>query len=122
ELSCLVESDVPLAIVGDENRLRQVLLNLLGNSFKFTESGEVALTVTNETTSNDSLCQLHFAVRDTGIGLTAESIKRLFQPFSQADSSITRRYGGTGLGLAISKRLTELMGGKIWVESEGIAG
>jgi len=122
ELSCLVEPDVPIAIVGDENRLRQVLLNLLGNSFKFTESGEVSLTVTNETTSNSGPCTLHFAVRDTGIGLSAESISRLFQPFIQADSSITRRYGGTGLGLAISKRLTELMGGKIWVESEGIPG
>ncbi len=122
ELSCLVEPDVPAAVFGDENRLRQVLLNLLGNSFKFTETGEVTLTVTNETTPGDSLCQLHFAISDTGVGISPESINRLFQPFSQADSSITRRYGGTGLGLAISKRLTELMGGKMWVESEGIPG
>jgi signal transduction histidine kinase/DNA-binding response OmpR family regulator/HPt (histidine-containing phosphotransfer) domain-containing protein len=122
ELSCLIESDIPVAIEGDENRLRQVLLNLLGNSFKFTDSGEVTVTVSNESDSNDTSYCLHFAVQDTGVGITAESQSRLFQPFSQADSSITRKYGGTGLGLAICKRLIELMGGKIWVESEGIRG
>jgi signal transduction histidine kinase/DNA-binding response OmpR family regulator/HPt (histidine-containing phosphotransfer) domain-containing protein len=122
ELSCLIESDVPVAIVGDENRLRQVLLNLLGNSFKFTETGEISVTVTNESGPTEPSCFLRFTVRDTGIGIPAENVDRLFQPFSQADSSITRRYGGTGLGLAISKRLTELMGGEIWVESEGIQG
>jgi signal transduction histidine kinase/CheY-like chemotaxis protein len=122
ELSCLIEPEVPVAIVGDENRLRQILLNLLGNSFKFTESGEVTVTVTNESDPGDSSCYLHFAVRDTGVGIQAEGIDRLFQPFTQADSSITRKYGGTGLGLAISRRLAELMGGRIWVESEGISG
>lgn len=122
ELSCLVEPDVPIAVISDANRVRQVLLNLLGNSLKFTESGEVALTVVNETKPGDTLCELHFAVRDTGIGISSESISRLFQPFSQADNSITRKYGGTGLGLAISKRLTELMGGKMWIESEAIPG
>lgn len=122
ELSSFIEQDVPTTIISDANRLRQVLLNLLGNSFKFTESGEVALTVTHEAIDDDALCQLHFSVRDTGIGISSESISRLFQPFSQADNSITRRYGGTGLGLAISKRLTELMGGTMWVESEAIPG
>jgi len=122
ELSCLIEPDVPAAIISDENRLRQVLLNLLGNSLKFTESGEVVLTVTNESKPGDLLCRLHFAVRDTGIGISSDSMSRLFQPFTQADSSITRRYGGTGLGLVISKRLAELLGGKMWAESEAIPG
>jgi signal transduction histidine kinase/CheY-like chemotaxis protein len=122
ELSCLIEPEVPVAIIGDENRLRQVLLNLLGNSFKFTEAGEISVTVTSEAGSENPACLLHFAVRDTGVGISAESIQRLFQPFTQADNSITRKYGGTGLGLAISKRLTELMGGQIWVESAGLPG
>ncbi len=122
ELSCLIESGVPVAIIGDENRLRQILVNLLSNSFKFTEKGEVSLTVSTESTPDSSSYILHFAVHDTGIGISAENINKLFQPFSQADSSITRRYGGTGLGLVICKRLVELMGGKIWIESEGIPG
>lgn len=122
ELSCLIEQNVPTAIVGDANRIRQILINLLGNSFKFTESGEIALTVSCESASDNPLKKLHFSVRDTGIGISAESISRLFQPFTQADSSITRKYGGTGLGLVISKRLTELMGGEMWVESDGIPG
>jgi len=122
ELSCLIEPEVPAAILGDENRLRQILLNLLSNSFKFTETGEVELTVTGKKTSSASYHELQFAVRDTGIGIPTDQMDRLFQSFSQADSSITRRYGGTGLGLAISKRLSELMGGKMWVESEGVPG
>ncbi len=122
ELACLIEPGVPAVIVGDENRLRQILLNLLSNSFKFTEAGEVTLTVTAQKTTDDSVFDLHFAVRDTGIGIPPDRMGRLFQSFSQADSSITRRYGGTGLGLAISKRLSELMGGEMWVESEGVPG
>jgi GAF domain-containing protein/DNA-binding response OmpR family regulator len=112
------EGDIPVAISADLTRLRQILLNLLANAVKFTEAGEVVLTVTSKRAAGDRV-QLTFSVRDTGIGLTAEGMARLFQSFSQADSSTTRKYGGTGLGLAISKRLAELMGGTMWVESEG---
>ncbi|MBN8505904.1 MAG: GAF domain-containing protein, partial [Burkholderiales bacterium] len=120
DLAYVFEGEVPPAILGDVTRLRQVLLNLLANAVKFTESGEVVLSVAvegDEQTGEGS--QLHFTVRDTGIGLTQEAIGRLFQKFSQADSSTTRKYGGTGLGLAISKLLAELMGGRMWVESGG---
>ncbi len=120
ELTCLITSDVPAVIVSDENRLRQILLNLLSNSFKFTASGEVSLSVTAR--RMNSTFELHFAVRDTGIGIPADQMSRLFQSFSQADSSISRKYGGTGLGLVISKRLSELMGGTMWAESEGVPG
>ena len=114
------EGDVPPAISGDVTRLRQVLLNLLSNSVKFTEKGEVVLTVRLEgDEQTDAGSQLHFTVRDTGIGLSAEGLSRLFQKFSQADSTTTRKYGGTGLGLAISKLLAELMGGTMWAESAG---
>ncbi|MFI4887209.1 MAG: GAF domain-containing protein [Burkholderiales bacterium] len=113
------EGDVPAAIVGDVTRLRQIILNLLSNSVKFTEHGEVVLTVTSKPIMN-GVTELTFAVHDTGIGLSAEGMSRLFQSFSQADSSTTRKYGGTGLGLAISKRLSELMGGRMWAESEGL--
>jgi signal transduction histidine kinase/CheY-like chemotaxis protein len=112
------EGDIPAAIVGDVTRLRQVMLNLLSNAVKFTETGEVVLTVSSKPISADR-AELTFSVRDTGIGLSAEVISRLFQSFSQADSSTTRKYGGTGLGLAISRRLSELMGGRLWAESEG---
>jgi CheY-like chemotaxis protein len=107
------EGEVPAAIEGDITRLRQIILNLLSNAVKFTEKGEVVLTVTPERDL------LHFAVRDTGIGLDEKAKSRLFQSFSQADASTTRKYGGTGLGLAISKKLAELMGGTMWVESAG---
>lgn len=122
----IIEDNVPYAILGDVTRLRQILLNLLSNAVKFTEKGEVVLTVSSEqstvngTTDHRSLVTLHFTVRDTGIGLTKEGMSRLFQSFSQADSSTTRKYGGTGLGLAISKRLAEMMGGAMWVESDGL--
>jgi CheY-like chemotaxis protein len=105
-------------VVSDLTRLRQILLNLLSNAVKFTEQGEVVLTVTSRTVASGKV-ELTFAVRDTGIGLTAEGMSRLFQSFSQADSSTTRKYGGTGLGLAISRRLAELMGGRMWAESDG---
>jgi PAS domain S-box-containing protein len=113
DLAYLFEGEVPAAIRGDITRLRQILLNLLSNAVKFTDKGEVVLNVA---TKGD---QLHFAVRDTGIGLDEEGKSRLFQSFSQADSSTTRKYGGSGLGLAISKKLVELMGGTMWVESAG---
>jgi GAF domain-containing protein/CheY-like chemotaxis protein len=118
EIAYLFEGEVPAAISSDLTRLRQILLNLLSNAVKFTEKGEVVLSVTAKPLAAARV-ELEFAVRDTGIGLTPESLGRLFRSFSQADSSTTRKYGGTGLGLAISKRLAELMGGKMWVESAG---
>jgi len=115
----LFEGDVPPAIKGDVTRLRQIILNLLSNAVKFTEHGEVVLTVTSKAIDAANV-ELTFAVRDTGIGLSGEGMGRLFQSFSQADSSTTRKYGGTGLGLAISRRLAEMMGGRMWAESEGL--
>jgi CheY-like chemotaxis protein len=116
DLACEVQEDVPRAIVGDATRLRQILLNLLNNAVKFTERGEVVLTV-GTALRDDGRHELRFAVRDTGIGIPADRLDRLFQSFSQVDASTTRKYGGTGLGLAISKRLCELMGGAMTVES-----
>jgi signal transduction histidine kinase/DNA-binding response OmpR family regulator len=118
DMAYVFEGEVPAAISGDLARLRQILLNLLSNAVKFTEAGEVVLTVSSGVASAGKVT-LTFAVRDTGIGMSARGMSRLFQSFSQADSSTTRKYGGTGLGLAISKRLAELMGGRMWVESEG---
>ena len=112
DLAYVFEGDVPPAIHGDVTRLRQVLLNLLSNAVKFTEHGEVVLTVRLRTEPGAAGPMLHFSVRDTGIGLTDQGKGRLFQKFSQADSSTTRKYGGTGLGLAISKLLAELMGAR----------
>ena len=117
ELGCLIDEDVPAGIVGDAARLRQVLLNLVSNAVKFTEEGEVVVHVDAEPTGAGSY-RLEFAVRDTGVGIPEDRMDRLFASFSQVDASTTRRYGGTGLGLAISKRLVELMGGTMWVESE----
>lgn len=139
DLAYQFDANVPQTIVGDATRLRQVLLNLLSNAVKFTDTGEVVLTVRTETGTQSSdvssrilpdsarvrddassvLSTLHFAVRDTGIGITPSQQARLFQSFSQADASTARKYGGTGLGLAISRRLAEMMGGKMWVESAG---
>jgi signal transduction histidine kinase/CheY-like chemotaxis protein len=116
ELLWQVAPEVPEFIKGDSNRLRQVLLNLVGNAAKFTEKGEVAIEVHLETT--DKLNMLIFTVSDTGIGIPAEKVGLIFDPFSQADTSTTRKYGGTGLGLSISTQLVNMMGGKIWVESE----
>jgi signal transduction histidine kinase/CheY-like chemotaxis protein len=118
DLAYVFEGDVPSAIVGDVTRLRQILLNLLSNAVKFTDRGEIVSTVT-ATPGRDGVAELTFAVRDTGIGLSADGMSRLFQSFTQADSSTTRKYGGTGLGLAISRRLAELMNGRMWAESEG---
>jgi len=113
------EGDVPAAIVGDVTRLRQILLNLLSNAVKFTERGEVVLSVSSAP-AGDGLAEITFEVHDTGIGLSADGMGRLFQSFSQADSSTTRKYGGTGLGLAISRRLAELMHGRMWARSDGL--
>ena len=144
DLAYIFEGDVPVALNGDVTRLRQILLNLLANAVKFTEKGEVVLTVTARQiagppqdlthplggpdaqrqgwgpSSVDGKVELRFAIRDTGIGLSEQGMGRLFQSFSQADSSTTRKYGGTGLGLAISKRLAELMGGSMHAESDGL--
>jgi PAS domain S-box-containing protein len=134
ELVCEIAGEIPLAIVGDVTRLRQILVNLLNNAVKFTEQGEVLVSCDTETVSESSRrpvtptpplpvpAFLHFTVRDTGIGIPTDRLNRLFQAFSQVDASTTRKYGGTGLGLAVSKRLSELMGGTMWVESEGVPG
>ena len=108
--------ETPDAVVGDRMRLQQVLLNLAGNAIKFTERGDVELSL--HTLSQDGEACLEFAVRDTGIGIPSSSLERLFQPFAQADASMARRFGGTGLGLSICKSLVDLMGGRIWAESE----
>ena len=117
ELACLLDEAVPAGIVGDAARLRQVLLNLLSNAVKFTEEGEVVLHGDAEPAGAGSY-RVHLAVRDTGVGIPQDRMDRLFASFSQVDASTTRRYGGTGLGLAISRRVVELMGGAMWVESE----
>jgi signal transduction histidine kinase/ligand-binding sensor domain-containing protein/CheY-like chemotaxis protein len=117
EIAFDIHSEVPNFVVGDAGRLRQVILNLVGNALKFTEKGEVVLEVSVEEISVDKV-DLHFAVRDTGIGIPADRRAKVFEAFAQADSSTTRKYGGTGLGLAISVRLVHLMGGRMWLESE----
>jgi PAS domain S-box-containing protein len=115
-LVCEIAPNVPAELVGDPTRLRQVVVNLVGNAIKFTEAGEVALRVTIDDASADPGA-LHFTISDTGIGISSDKLGAVFERFTQADSSTTRRYGGSGLGLTISKRLVELMGGRIWVES-----
>jgi PAS domain S-box-containing protein len=117
ELADHIAADVPYALAGDPHRLCQVIVNLIGNAIKFTERGEVVLRVDVRSRTEDEIC-LHFAISDTGIGITADQQQKLFKAFSQADTSTTRRYGGTGLGLAISARLVEMMGGEIWLESQ----
>jgi two-component system sensor histidine kinase/response regulator len=124
ELVCDIHSSVPDYVRCDEMRIRQILVNLVGNAVKFTETGEVVISVEArprwdaENPKVSSAVELHFTIRDTGIGISPEKQRTIFQAFTQADSSSTRRHGGTGLGLTISKRLVELMGGRIWVESE----
>jgi two-component system sensor histidine kinase/response regulator len=117
ELTWRVAADVPEALVGDAGRLRQAVVNLVGNALKFTEKGEVALDVEIEETKPEGVL-LHFRVRDTGIGIAPEKHQLIFEPFTQADTSTTRRFGGTGLGLGITSRLVQMMGGMTWVESE----
>jgi len=121
DVQYFIETDVPPTLVSDVTRLRQILVNLLGNAVKFTESGEVTLLVQSRAL-NPPWYEFEFAVSDTGIGIPAGHFDRLFQPFSQADSSTARQFGGTGLGLAICKRLSEMMGGRIEAHSEGIPG
>ena len=117
ELLCEMSAEVPAVVVGDAPRLRQIVLNLVGNAIKFTESGEVAVGVTLEA-GGASQATLHFTVSDTGIGIPPEKQKLIFDAFTQADASTTRKFGGTGLGLSICTRLVRLMGGRLWVESE----
>jgi signal transduction histidine kinase/ActR/RegA family two-component response regulator len=114
KLLCVVAPEVPDRLHGDSGRLRQIIVNLVGNAIKFTASGEVAVKVE----ADDTAQLLHFSVSDTGIGIPPDKQRSIFDPFSQADTSTTRQYGGTGLGLTISMRLVELMGGRIWVESQ----
>ncbi|MEK0179383.1 MAG: response regulator [Oscillatoriales cyanobacterium] len=137
ELAYFIDSSVPVTAIGDSTRLRQILINLLSNAVKFTEAGEVVLSCTakklprllpnskklsaleSEESQIDQIYEIQFAVKDTGIGIPGDRLDRLFKSFSQVDSSTNRHYGGTGLGLAISKRLSEMMGGRMWVESRG---
>jgi CheY-like chemotaxis protein len=121
DLAYLLDEATPHTIVGDITRLRQILVNLLSNAVKFTAQGEVVVSVTSRKLATGHH-QLQFAVRDTGIGIPPDRLDRLFKSFSQVDSSTTRHYGGTGLGLAISKRLSEMMGGTMWVESQAGVG
>ncbi len=119
ELGCFIDYNLPTTWRGDPTRLRQILLNLAGNAVKFTQNGEVSITVTHDkNAAHSNECeQLRFEIRDTGIGISEEAQQLLFQPFAQADSSTTRRFGGTGLGLAISQQIVDLMGGTIGVKS-----
>jgi two-component system sensor histidine kinase/response regulator len=117
DLVVRVAPDVPATVLGDSLRLNQVLTNLVGNALKFTERGEIVVSVERDRQSGERGA-LHFSVRDTGIGIPAEKFETIFSPFAQADSSTTRRFGGSGLGLAIVERLVGLMGGRVWVESE----
>jgi two-component system sensor histidine kinase/response regulator len=121
ELICHLQPDVPTALSGDPARLKQIIINLVGNAIKFTEKGEVLIQV-EKSEADDKSVLLNFSISDTGIGISEDMIQTIFDSFRQADGSITRRYGGTGLGLSISKRLVEMMGGSIWVESEPMKG
>ena len=126
ELAYIPDENIPETVIGDASRVRQILVNLISNAVKFTHKGEVVVSVSSRLVSQpggsalpeQGLHELQFTVRDTGIGIPQDRMDRLFHSFSQVDSSTTRQYGGTGLGLAISKRLSELMGGRMWAESE----
>lgn len=120
ELVCHIPPEVPTGLTGDPDRLRQILINLLGNAIKFTETGEVVLRVDRESDGGDGM--LLFAISDSGVGIPEDSLESIFDAFMQADPSTTRKYGGTGLGLTISRRIVELMHGRIWVESKRAKG
>ncbi len=117
ELAARIDPSIPLRHVGDPGRLRQIIVNFVGNAIKFTEQGEIVVDVNPEQVTTPS-GGLHFTIRDTGIGIPKEKQQKVFEAFSQADASTTRRFGGTGLGLTISTRLIEMMGGRVWLESE----
>ena len=117
ELAYLTHGQIPSTLIGDVTRIRQILMNLIGNAVKFTPAGEVVISVLGQMVANDKY-QLYFAVKDAGVGIPHDKLGRLFKSFSQVDASTTRRFGGTGLGLAISKRLCEVMGGSMWVDSQ----
>ena len=116
-LACEISPEIPPAVTGDPARLRQILVNLLGNALKFTPAGSVLVRAIVESRASDQI-QIRFSVTDTGIGIPKEKQSVIFQPFAQADGSMTRKYGGTGLGLSISMRLVEMMGGSMWMASE----
>jgi CheY-like chemotaxis protein len=124
KIDCAIAVDVPAILVGDPHRLQQVLINLTGNAVKFTDRGGIGIRIRGKNilkrtdSESDAGVKFQFSISDTGIGIPADKLDLIFDKFTQADSSTTRQYGGTGLGLAISKRLVELMGGRIWVESE----
>jgi PAS domain S-box-containing protein len=122
ELICDVQADIPERLLGDPGRMRQILVNLIGNALKFTAKGEILVKIEEELATDQAAdpetTTLHFSIKDTGLGIPADKQKKIFEAFSQADSSTTRKYGGTGLGLTICSRLVELMAGRIWVESE----
>ena len=118
QLAYQVDAPLPPVIISDITRVRQILFNLLSNAIKFTDTGEVTVTAAATPTNSSGVHEIRFTVTDTGIGIPADRIDRLFQSFSQIDASTTRKYGGTGLGLAICRRLAELLGGRIWVESD----
>jgi CheY-like chemotaxis protein len=118
ELMCYIEPGIPTWVIGDPIRIREVLVNLVGNAIKFTERGEVSVKVERAESDEMGRVGLHFMVIDTGMGISKENQKKIFEKFSQVDGSTTRRFGGTGLGLSISKSLVELMGGRMWIESE----
>ena len=117
ELVCKIHSEVPRTVISDSIRLRQILINLVGNAIKFTAAGEIVVAVEKEESTPEGVV-LHFTVADTGVGIPEEQLEVIFERFTQADSSTTRKYGGTGLGLAICTRLVEMLGGRIWVESQ----
>ena len=117
DIACSIDRNVPETIISNELSIRQVLLSLFDNAIKFTDRGGIDITISCRDLENETK-EILFAIKDTGNGIFENEIKKLFQPFSQVDMSITRKYGGIGLGLAASKRQVELMGGKIWVESE----
>ncbi len=117
ELACRIAPEVPDGVIGDAGRLRQIIINLAGNAIKFTDEGEVVINVDVQSRTQDDVV-LHFFVRDTGLGIATERQAKIFESFTQADSSTTRRFGGTGLGLTISKQLVTMMKGQIWLESE----
>jgi hypothetical protein len=117
ELVFEVQPEVPETLLGDPSRIRQMIVNLVGNSIKFTEHGEILVSVEQEPGTAEAAC-LHFAVRDTGVGIPIDKQQKIFESFSQGDGSMARKYGGTGLGLAICTKLVALMQGRIWVESE----